>query len=75
MKRVELIVRLGRVVGVLIPNELSREQLSAAYALCPKGRNRSDLARRWGVWGAIYDPLWIPSQRRPARVQTLAFAR
>ena len=74
MKRLELIVRLGRVVGVLIPNELNRDQLSAAYALCPRGKNRSDLARRWGVWGAIYDPLWIPSQRRPKRVRELAFA-
>ena len=74
MKRLELIVRLGRVVGVLIPNELNRDQLSAAYALCPRGKNRSDLARRWGVWGAIYDPLWIPSKRRPKRVQELAFA-
>jgi hypothetical protein len=75
LKRLELIVRLGRVVGVLIPNELNREQLSAAYALCPRGRHRFDLARQWGVWGAIYDPRWRPSQRRPNRLQTLAFER
>lgn len=72
--QIQLVIRLGEVVAVIIPKELSARQMMLARALVPEGLNNMELVRAWDVYGVIALETWYPPRhQRPGDTHTLAF--
>jgi hypothetical protein len=67
-QQIELVIGAGGLLAIMIPRQLTPQQMSVVYKIAPDFVAKTVAARRWGLWALLSSPDWtgLGDEKAPA---------